>query len=85
MHRRNPTLCRLFSDAFSAFFQAGGPVLARLIGFEIYVRSIHFRVGGARVSADITTARGGIGMFSPEGRAGYHGTLTDEFARSGNG
>jgi hypothetical protein len=67
------------------FFQAAEPVSARSIGFEIYIRSTHFRVDGAHLPADIFTAAGGSGVFSPEGRAGYHGTLTDEFTRSGNG
>jgi hypothetical protein len=67
------------------FFRRWGWHLAPPIDFEIFVRSTLSRADGARFPDDIATANSGMAMLLSEGRAGYHGTLTDEFTRSGNG
>jgi hypothetical protein len=70
---------------FAAFFRWWGRLSPDRLVLKFMSVSPYSRVGGARFPVDISNAKDGRGMLLPEGRAGYHGTLTDEFTRSGNG
>ncbi len=85
MLRRNPPYAAYSFVCKPPFFQVAGEAFAEPIGFDNFVRFTPPRVAGVRPSRDVAAVYFNLAAASPEGRAAYHGTLTDEFTRSGNG